>query len=166
MKKNQYDIRRDEIREEGLQLTSGGSLRPVEFCYWCSASRPKGEMNKAVDPIRDGPDAEPTHNICAACEEQKANLNRGRCQWCGVLKPLLRTENDSMTTTWVDTGIGHLLLCGTCKDNMSEVDLDNPKYSKKVPLTDHDLELLRRYWKYSDWKKRTKPPVLRRSIDE
>ena len=137
-------------------------------CYFCGKDTAQigcgHNFVLVVDMLRDGPYVEPTHPCCWDCFDSNNYIMRSRCNGCGRLRSLLRTANDSMTSQWIS--FGRLLLCEECKKNPHQFDQNNPKFPSKVQLTEADIEILKKCWKFPDWKTRTKMPNFVRSIDD
>lgn len=142
------------------------------YCYFCGGQIPPLGIDDFVivsNMVTDGPYAKPTRICCWDCFDRHAFMNRGKCQFCGVLKSLLYRENTSMTTSW--RNVGKYTLCGKCTTDLTNpllpADLSSmPKYPDKVLLTDDDIAVLKKCWKLPDWKTRTKMPNLKRGIDD
>lgn len=77
-----------------------------------------------------------------------------------------------MTTTWVSYRIGsntNTVLCPDCQGLIAEdrertVLGDN--FPSRIPLTETEIELLRKWHKMPGWKKATRMPPLIRDIDD
>lgn len=150
----------------------------IAHCYFCG-DRLKlhtgvDDFVLVTDMIRDGPCTEPKHACCWKCFDESAFMKRSQCQHCGKLASLLYTANNSTTNKWAS--VGEFLLCDVCIEELGpkrnngvwQINFGTfePKFPKKVLLTEEDIAILKKCWKMPDWKERTKMPKILRSIDD
>ena len=153
-----------------------GKMRTNVYCYFCSnfINLQLDEFYRTVDILREGPYVSPTRYCCKKCYESKNHLSRSQCQFCGKLRSLLRTDNDSISTKWRSLGTGKqevtVTVCPECSESPDFKEtistLKEPLYTAKIPLTNDEILLLKKCWKIPGWERMTKMPYLIREIDE